>query len=281
MRTHRIPESPTQQTLKELQTILHSLPDHWTQLITTQTSTNNPATPITFNLVSPTTPLNIVKTRQFYTALIQDSDTEIPALQYWQRTLNPPVTFNATFWKSIYCPLLPNKHGEITWKITHRVLPTAYSLYKINVHPTMTCHHCTATETVDHLLLQCPELRPFWATVKGYIADISDKTITLTDQIALFGLQLKRSNKNNRSVIHLVNFVLHLARFAIHKSAVEHRLHNNEVPVKAIFNSMIKHYINLDYKLHKAKGTQYLFPFKWCINDVIVKIVNGRLQFPM
>ena len=146
-------------------------------------------------------------------------------------------------------------------------------------YPSMDCHHCTATETIDHLLLHCPTLRPFWSTVKRYVKDISDEKIPLTDQIILFGQQLRKSNVHSRSKIHLINFLLHIARYAIHKTAVEHRLNNVTLPVHAIFKANVKHFILQDFQLHKAKGTQYLFPFTWCINNTIVSVVNDRFQF--
>ncbi len=42
---------------------------------------------------------------------------------------------------------------------------------------------------------------------------------------------------------------------------------------------MIKQIISYDFKLHNAKGTQYLFPFKWCINKTIVSVADNKLHF--
>ena len=180
----------------------------------------------------------------------------------------------------MYCPLLPNKFGDLTWKVADRVLPTALSLFRINAYPSMDCHHCTATETIDHLPLHCPTLRPFWSTVKQYVEDISDGKIPLTDQIILFGLQLRKSNVHSRSKIHLINFLLDIARYAIHKSAVEHRLNNVTLPVQAIFKANVKHFILQDFQYYiKQKVHNIFFPFTWCINNTIVSVVNDGLQF--
>lgn len=56
---------------------------------------------------------------------------EIPALQHWHSTLLPNPTFNCHRWKLAYPPLVPNKLGDVNWKILHRILPTAQSLYRM------------------------------------------------------------------------------------------------------------------------------------------------------
>ena len=267
-----IPNHPRKQILQELRTILAAIHDDWKSLILSHSAPNTAPSPVNFTLNSPVTPLANVPTRAFYRLLTTVLTSSVPSLQYWSRTLQPAPNFNAAFWKSMYCPLLPNKFWDLTWKVADRVLPTALSLFRINAYPSMDCHHCTATETIDHLLLHCPTLRPFWSTVKQYVEDISYGKIPLTDQIILFGLQLRKSNVHSRSKIHLINFLLH-------NSAVEHRLNNVTLPVQAIFKANLKHFILQDFQLHKAKGTQYLFPFTWCINNTIVSVVNDRLQF--
>ena len=80
----------------------------------------------------------------------------------------------------------PTNLGTSRGKLPTASYPTALSLFRINAYPSMNCHHCTNTETIDHLPLHCPTLRTFWSTIKRYILDISDGQITLTDQIILF-----------------------------------------------------------------------------------------------
>ena len=156
-----ISNHPRKQILQEFQTLLTAIPDEWKSLILSQSAPNTSPSAVKFSLNSPLTPLANVPTRTFYRLLTSASAQPIPSVQYWSRTLQPAPNFNATFWKSMYCPLLPNKFGDLTWKVAHRVLPTAFSLFRINAYHSMDCHHCTDTETIDHLLLHCPTLRPF------------------------------------------------------------------------------------------------------------------------
>ena len=218
---------------------------------------------------SPSIPLENVSTKRFHSLLVIDQQITIPALQYWKRTIPPPIYFNSTFWKSLYCPLLPNKYGDVNWKIVHRVLHTAYKLHKMNVSPTMTCHRCTATETLDHLLLHCP----------AYLNKVTQRSFLLTDYNKLFGLPVTDKD-NYRMTKHLVlNFILSLARFSMYKSAVEHCIHQKTLSPESIFKSLAISHIKWEYKRALASATQYNFPFIWCINLAIVSVTRGKRTF--
>ena len=158
------------------------------------------------------------------------------------------------------------------------MLPTALSLHRTKAYHRTACHHCAATETIDHLLLHCPNLKPFWSLINRYVTDISDGHTHLTEPTALFGLQRNKSNVHRCDEPHLINFILQLARYAIHKSAVGHRLNNERVEIFTIFSAKVKGVIESDFVEHKAKGTTHLFKQKWCINDVIARVSNDRLS---
>ena len=283
--TELLTDATLSRTTTELETIITALPTDWITTINTPCPSQqvSPTSPPTFSIPASSPPntrisLATIPTRRFYSLLVSNQNISIPALQYWERILLPPHRFNITFWKSLYCPLLPNKYGDFNWKIVHRVLPTAYSLHKINVYPTMTCHNCTATETLDHLLLHCPTLVPFWRQIQTYIDKLTNPPITLTDSTKLFGLPI--TNKDNeRPTKLLVNFILTLAKFSIHKSATEHRLHQNTVPPAALFSSIVQAHIKWEYKRAQAQGTVYEFPFTWAINRALVSIENNCLIF--
>ena len=236
---------PFPQAERELATLLSALPDRWKTILASESSTvNRPIQPTfaTFAIKaqspnSPSIPLENVSTKRFHSLLVIDQPISIPALQYWKRTIPPPIYFNSTFWKSLYCPLLPNKYGDVNWKIVYRVLPTAYRLHKMNFSPTMTCHRCTATETLDHLLLHCPALGNFWSKIQTYLNKLTQRSFPLTDYSKLFGLPVTDKD-NDRMTKHLVNFILSLARFSIYKSAVEHCIHQKTLPPESIFKSL-------------------------------------------
>ena len=86
------------------------------------------------------------KTRTFYHQLLEDRPTVIPSLDYWNENLQHEPIFNAKQWKTLYAPLITHKHGDVNWKIAHRVLLTALSLNRMGVYATPNCHQCGNTD---------------------------------------------------------------------------------------------------------------------------------------
>lgn len=145
-----------------LQALLYS----WKSLIHRYTAPVNTTPTVYFSITRPSyqTPLNIENhtTRDFYLDLLHLPPPSIPALQYWTNFLPPQPSFNTAFWKK--------KHCDITWKIAHRNLGTANSLYCMAVYPTTQCPHCNSVETIEHLLLDCPNLLTFFGQPLTHIS---------------------------------------------------------------------------------------------------------------
>lgn len=116
-------------------------------------------------------------------------------------------------------------------------------------------------------------------TIQIYVTNISNDNLTLTHPIALFGVPLAKANAPWRSEINPINFILNIARYVRHKSAVELRLNDIHITPQSIFNAKVKHFIQKDFQVQQQTGLSYYFPLKWCINDTIVSLVNERLHF--
>ena len=203
-----------------------TLPQSWKSLILCYTAPVNRTPTLQFSITGPSspTPPNIERqsTHAFYLDLLHLSPHTIPALQQWSNSLLPQPVFNTAFWKNIYTPYSFNKHCDKTWKIAHHNLPTALSLYHMAVYPTTQCPHCNSVETIEHLLLHCPNLLTFWSTISTYINKITQQ-VAITPTLQLFGYICKNRPLSNRAV-YLLNRALTLARYAINKSATEYRL---------------------------------------------------------
>ena len=144
---------PLSRTTRELQLILQALPPSWRRLILQHTAPVNKPAALQFSIVGPssTTPLPFERhtTCAFYLDLLHLSPPTIPALTQWSTSLLPQPVFNAAFWKNIYTPLTVNRHCDVTWKIAHRNLPTALTLYRMAVYPTTQCPHCNSETDED------------------------------------------------------------------------------------------------------------------------------------
>ena len=138
----------------------------------------------------------------FHLNLTKDCAPEIPALQHWHSTLLPSLTFNRHRWKLAYPPLVPNKLGDVTWKIIHCILPTAQSLYRMTVHTTPNFHLCGYKETIDHLLLHSSYVTPFWLKIHQYIDKLTN-TAKVTNATKLLGYLHRKDDPLDQATINL------------------------------------------------------------------------------
>ena len=273
-----------QRNLRDLQQLLQGIPQQWKHLIyaenTDTTTTLQPCFTIyTVHPTRPPTPLSQYRSYLFYNDLVSLNDRPIPALLHWQTTLPSPPVFNFKFWKNLYPPLVTNKQGDLNWKIAHRILPTALSLHRMTVHPTPHCHRCGEVESLPHLLLECRYLQPFWTSIQLYTDKITSHTVTLTSSLQLFGYIPRTNDTLDRRAVHLLNWLLTLARYAIHKSATEHRHHPTPSTPTAIFKASVKAHLQYQYNLYKLRHQHYYFPFDWCIGDALATVTADTLTF--
>ena len=256
MLTDRNPRtlSRTSQELKEL---LAGIPQQWIQLIRTSNLRPPPTVQPSFlinNLSPGSTPtdLQACKTRNFYQHLHQVQKPSVPALDRWNQLLQPEPVFNVKQWRTLYSPLVTNKQGDINWKITHRVLPTALSLNRMGVSESPDCHRCGVTDTIEHALLECTVVVAFWNYIQSLslIDKISDNCLPLTAGLKLLGKVPREDDPFSRKHADLINWTLTIARYSIYKSALYHRLDNVTIPPEPIFVATVKSHVRFQFKLY-------------------------------
>jgi len=273
-------------TTEELRELFVALPPEWSQKICTASVWPPPTLQPCFGIENSSpgqTPIDIssCRTRHFYTHLLQAEKPVIPAVDHWKQNLQPEPCFNAKQWKALYPPLINNKHGDVNWKITHRGLPTALSLNRIGVYATPYCHRCGVTDTLEHAILDCPTVHNFWNQLQTYVDKITERKLTLTTQVKLFGKAKTNNDSLTPRSLDLVNWTLTLARWAIYKSAVNYRTKNLTYPPEALFKAMVKSHLRFQYKLYKLRHTQYYFPHHWCLGEAFAKVENDTLTFTL
>ena len=269
-------------TNKELRELLNAIPSQWSQ----QIITNAPRPPPTLqpcfiisNSGQTDTDILSCKTRHFYSHLLELHKPVMPALDHWKQTLQPEPLFNAKLWRTLYSPLVTNKQGDVNWKIAHRVLPTALTLNRMKVNDSPNCDKCGRTDTIEHALIECPHVVNFWNYVQTFIDKISSNNLQLTVPIKCFGKIPKRDDAFSASHSNLINWALTIARYAIHKSAVYHRIYKEVVPPEAVFASTIKAHLRFQFKLSTVRLTEYIFPHIWCLGEAFAKVEDNKLVF--
>ena len=283
MLTDRNPRtlSRTSQELKEL---LAGIPQQWIQLIRTSNLRPPPTVQPSFlinNLSPGSTPtdLQACKTRNFYQHLHQVQKPSVPALDRWNQLLQPEPVFNVKQWRTLYSPLVTNKQGDINWKITHRVLPTALSLNRMGVSESPDCHRCGVTDTIEHALLECTVVVAFWNYIQSLINKISDNCLPLTAGLKLLGKVPREDDLFSRKHADLINWTLTIARYSIYKSALYHRLDNVTIPPEPIFVATVKSHVRFQFKLYSVRQTLYYFPYDWCLGEALAKVEDNKLLF--
>ena len=110
---------------------------------------------------------------------------------------------------------------------------------------------------------------------------ITDRALTLTPQVKLFGKVKMENDTLTQRALDLVNWTLTLARWAIYKSAVNYRTKNLIYEPEALFKALVRSHLRFQYKLYKLRLTQYYFPYHWCLGQAFAKIENGALIFTL
>ena len=149
----------------------------------------------------------------------------------------------------------------------------------MTVYNSPNCHRCGQPETLEHLLLQCTEIKSFWTIIQRYVNQITENKATLTDSICLFGYLRQKNDPLEQRTINLLNWTLSMAKAAIHHSVVDYRLHNITTSPTTLFKASVKSHINYQYKISKLRQQLYYFTLDWCIRDTYASVTNNTLVF--
>ena len=94
---------------------------------------------------------------------------------------------------------------------------------------------------IEHELVECPVVQVFVDKITGR---------SLTTKIKPLGLIPEDGIQSSKKVINLVNWTLMIARFSIHKAAVNLRVHKEVTPILSIFGAIIKSIIHFQFKVY-------------------------------
>ena len=83
----------------------------------------------------------------------------------------------------------------------------------------------------------------------------------------------------NTRTYHQINWLLTIARRAIHKSAVDYRTRQEVSKLEDILLASIKAHLKFQFKAYKLKGVVNDFASDWCLGLAFVTIRNNTLIF--
>ena len=83
---------------------------------------------------------------------------------------------------------LETKLQIFQYKIIHNILPTRFSLFRMKLCDSETCHLCKIqSQTLPHLFYRCPVISKFWTAFQNWWFENHRKIMTLTERHILFG----------------------------------------------------------------------------------------------
>ena len=81
----------------------------------------------------------------------------------------------------------------------------------------------------------------------------------------------------NTRTYHLINWLLTIARCAIHKSAVDYKTRQEVSNPENTLRALIKAHLKFQFKDYKLKGVVNDFASDWCIGLAFATIRNNTL----
>lgn len=185
----------------------------------------NPVCPLTLSLIMS----QKKGCRKLYDILIRRESLPVSANK-WQRDLDDEQYIYD--WKQIYSlPYKISQDTHLRWfqvRLNHRILPTKYTLTKMNILDDNLCSFCFAeTETLTHLFYDCDCVKKFWQDLFLYIRNNSNiPPFTWTIHDILFG---------NSKWDTVLNKIILQAKSFIYKNKFK-----NSIPRVVIFVNYIK-----------------------------------------
>lgn len=156
-------------------------------------------------------------------------------------------------WKKVWLLpnryLLTNKIREISFKIIHKFYPSNdHIVKKFKKDIDVMCTFCSMSiETVTHLFWHCPFVQSFWSDICNFIAEKIEKDFKLFWKDVLFGLYDLNRTKTRPNETFIINLIILLAKFYIHKCKFAH----SKTSFIA-FNIEVKQYVNtIKYSLNQ------------------------------
>ena len=129
---------------------------------------------------------------------------------YWTRVFKERI-----IWKSVYDfinnVIQNTKVRQMRYKLIHKIIPTNENLFTCKVKISPLCLCCGELETIEHLLLDCPYVRPFWYIVQITFQKIGFCSSLISLRNIIVGYKIESSTYDD------VNIIMSYACFSIYK----------------------------------------------------------------
>ena len=135
------------------------------------------------------------------------------------------------------------------YQVIHRSLITNRKLFQFKIRDNDNCENCNTTETISHLLIECPIANNLWTEIRVWLQIILNSTIYLSSNDILLG------NPRNEPV---TNCVILITKHEIYKQ----KWNRNSLSLHKL-KIIIKNHMDLECYLGKIRGNSEKIIGKW------------------
>ena len=106
------------------------------------------------------------------------------------------------------------------YKVIHRFIPCKAALHKWNKADTDICDKCVIRDDIEHFLVKCNLVRPFWDRFLEWWRTVYDIVINLCVLDTILGI----ANPERDDMIYNLNFCLLFGKYFIYKCKINEKL---------------------------------------------------------
>ena len=187
----------------------------------------------------------------------------------------PNIDFSKSFQNTNH-PLLSPESRDVTYRITHHILPVNQYLYSLSrIVKSPKCILCEQyEESLSHIFFHCKVVNPTLVYISDLLSQVSKSTVSITAFNIVFNI-FQESKIKNLNVLLLI--ILAEARWSIWYCRNLHKFQEKKVDseyIKMIFKNNFKFRILADFKrLPLAK-----FQSIWCFNSFLCKVNEAAVE---
>ncbi|XP_059578699.1 transposon TX1 uncharacterized 149 kDa protein isoform X1 [Alligator mississippiensis] len=163
----------------------------------------------------------------------------------WRRRLGPPASPPAhPAWRTLYKPPTAKKTGDLQWRLLHGILATGTFASHFDPAASTACPFCPGgvEEDLFHAFLDCPRLRPLFATLELPLRALG-RSLSETTYICSYPYRAAE-----QGAICLANFLLGQAKMAVLKSRRNRLAGTGSDDAPRLFGLLVRARLSLEFE---------------------------------
>lgn len=178
-------------------------------------------------------------------------------------------------WRSLYKPPLSKRVGDIQWRLLHGALAVNAFISVLNSDVTVECPFCLKRETVFHAYMDCFRLKSLFSLLHNLFDSFNE---SFSIDVFIVGFRYVR---RKRFICQCLNFIIGQAKLAIYMSRKNKIELGVDQDINTLFLATVKSRILIDFHFYASMDDIITFQMKWCKNDALCSIIDGKIFFSL